>query len=54
MRGIFVAAGPAFKSGGITIPPFENIQIYDTLARVLGVTPVKNDGDPEFAKSVLR
>jgi hypothetical protein len=53
MRGIFVAAGPAFKSG-VTVPAFENIQIYDTLARVLGVTPARNDGDPEFATTVLR
>jgi predicted AlkP superfamily pyrophosphatase or phosphodiesterase len=53
MHGIFVAAGPAFKSG-VTIPPFENINIYDTLAQVLRVTPAANDGDMSFAKSVLR
>jgi hypothetical protein len=53
MHGIFVAAGPAFKSG-VTVPAFENINIYDTLTQVLRVTPAANDGDMEFAKSVLR
>jgi predicted AlkP superfamily pyrophosphatase or phosphodiesterase len=53
MHGIFVAAGPAFKSG-VTIPAFENVNIYDTLSQVLHVTPAANDGDIGFAKTVLR
>jgi predicted AlkP superfamily pyrophosphatase or phosphodiesterase len=53
MRGIFVAAGPAFKTG-VTVPAFENVQIYNMLSRILGATPAKNDGDPAFAQSVLR
>jgi predicted AlkP superfamily pyrophosphatase or phosphodiesterase len=53
MRGIFVAAGPAFKSG-VVVPAFENIHIYDTLARVLGVTPARNDGDPAVSRSMLK
>jgi predicted AlkP superfamily pyrophosphatase or phosphodiesterase len=53
MHGIFVAAGPAFKSG-VTIPAFENVNIYDTLSQVLRVTPAANDGDMSFAKTVLR
>jgi len=53
MHGIFVASGPAFKNG-VTVPPFENINIYDTLAQVLGVPPASNDGDAGWAKSVLR
>lgn len=53
MRGIFVASGPAFKSG-VTVPPFENIHIYGALARVLGLTPAANDGDPRVAESLLR
>jgi hypothetical protein len=53
MRGIFVASGPAFKSG-VTVPPFENIHIYGALARVLGLTPATNDGDPRVAESLLR
>jgi predicted AlkP superfamily pyrophosphatase or phosphodiesterase len=53
MRGIFVASGPAFKSG-VTVPPFENVHIYDALSEVLGVRPAPNDGDPRIARSLLR
>jgi predicted AlkP superfamily pyrophosphatase or phosphodiesterase len=53
MRAIFVATGPAFKSGA-TVPAFENVDIYNALAKVLGVTPAKNDGNPQVAQSLLR
>jgi predicted AlkP superfamily pyrophosphatase or phosphodiesterase len=53
MHGIFAAAGPAFKQG-VTVPAFENVHIYNTLARVLGVTPVPNDGGSDVASSLLR
>jgi len=53
MRGIFIASGPSFKSG-VVLPAFENIHIYDALARALGVTPARNDGDPAVADSMLR
>jgi hypothetical protein len=53
MRGVFVAAGPAFRQGAV-VPAFENIHIYNVLARVLGVTPAPNDGDPDVARSLLR
>ena len=53
MRGVFVAAGPAFKQG-ITVPAFENVNIYNALAQVLGVTPAPNDGNPAIARSLLR
>jgi hypothetical protein len=53
MHGIFVASGPAFKTG-VTVPPFENINIYDALSQVLGVVPANNDGDAAWAKTILR
>ena len=53
MHGIFVAAGPAFKSG-VVLPPFQNIHIYDALAEALGVAPAKNDGDPAIARTMLK
>jgi len=53
MHGIFVASGPAFKTG-VTVPPFENINIYDALSQVLGVPPATNDGDAAWAKSVMK
>jgi predicted AlkP superfamily pyrophosphatase or phosphodiesterase len=53
MRGIFVAAGPAFRSGA-TMPAFENVHIYNALAAALGITPASNDGDLRMAKRMLR
>jgi predicted AlkP superfamily pyrophosphatase or phosphodiesterase len=53
MRGLFVAAGPAFKQGE-TVRPFENIHIYNVLAKVLRVRPAKNDGDDRIARGVLK
>jgi predicted AlkP superfamily pyrophosphatase or phosphodiesterase len=53
MRGIFIAAGPAFKQG-IVVPAFENVHVYDALATALGVKPEKNDGDMAVAKTLLR
>jgi len=50
---VFAAAGPAFKQGA-TVPAFENVHIYNTLARVLGVTPAPNDGGADVATSLLR
>jgi predicted AlkP superfamily pyrophosphatase or phosphodiesterase len=53
MRGLFVAAGPAFKAGR-RVPAFENVDVYNVLAAAMGVEPSPNDGDPEVARSVLR
>ena len=53
MRALFVAAGPAFRQG-VTVPPFENVHIYNALAQVLRVTPAKNDGGTEVARRLLR
>jgi len=53
MRAVFMAAGPAFKKG-VTTPAFENVSIYDVLAKILGVTPAPNDGDPSVVRRVLR
>lgn len=53
MRGIFVAAGPAFKRGA-TVPALENVHIYEALAQILHLTPAQNDGDPAIARTLLR
>ncbi|MSO83622.1 MAG: alkaline phosphatase family protein [Acidobacteria bacterium] len=53
MRGLFVAAGPAFRQGA-TVPAFENVHIYNALAKVLGVAPANNDGDPAVARRLLQ
>lgn len=53
MRGLFVAAGPAFKAG-VVVPAFENVHLYNALAQILGVRPAPNDGDPALARALLR
>lgn len=52
MHGLFVAAGPAFRRG-VTVPPFENVHIYNALAAALQVVPATNDGDCFVANKLV-
>jgi predicted AlkP superfamily pyrophosphatase or phosphodiesterase len=53
MRATFIAHGAAFKKGKV-VEPFENIHIYNLMAKILDLTPAKNDGDFEKVKGFLR
>jgi len=53
MRALFIAAGPAFRQG-VVVKPFENVSLYNVFARILGVTPARNDGDPRVMRKLLR
>ncbi len=53
MQGLFVAAGPAFRRN-VLVPPFENVNVYNAMCLVLGITPAANDGDPAVARALLR
>jgi len=53
MRGVFVAAGPAFRRGA-TVPALENVHIYNALTQVLRLTPARNDGNVAIARALLR
>lgn len=44
MAALFVANGPAFARG-LTVPPFDNVDVYPLLARVLGIKGEPGDGD---------
>lgn len=45
MRVIFYAAGPSFgKHGNILRPMLNNIDIYPTLAHIIGIEPAETDG----------
>ncbi|MEK6285377.1 MAG: ectonucleotide pyrophosphatase/phosphodiesterase [Acidobacteriota bacterium] len=52
MRAIFIAHGSAFKKGAV-IEPFENVQVYNVMTRILGLTPAPNDGNDAVANEVL-
>ncbi len=54
MRGIFIARGPSFKTGGVVIGAVENIHVYNLLCAALKLTPAPNDGDNRLVRSVLR
>lgn len=53
MRAIFLATGPAFRSGYVA-PAFRNIHIYDLIAEILGLTPAPNDGSPDSTAMLRR
>jgi predicted AlkP superfamily pyrophosphatase or phosphodiesterase len=53
MRGLFIAAGPAFKTAA-RIGLLDNISVYNILAHALGVSPAPNQGQPAVETGVLR
>jgi predicted AlkP superfamily pyrophosphatase or phosphodiesterase len=53
MRALFIGRGPAFKTGTV-VEPFPNIDVYNVMAKILNLTPARNDGDDATAKAVLR
>ena len=44
MAAIFIAGGPAFRRG-VVLKPFDNVDVYPLLARLIGVAPQPNDGN---------
>lgn len=53
MRAIFIADGPSFADGKV-VPAIDNVDVYPLLARLLGIEPAPNDGDPEALLPALR
>jgi predicted AlkP superfamily pyrophosphatase or phosphodiesterase len=53
MRAIFIAHGPAFKSG-LVVEPFQNIHIYNLICRILGLRPAPNDGSLDSVRVMLK
>lgn len=53
MRATFIAHNRAFRKGK-TVEPFENVEIYNLMCKILGLTPAPNDGSFEKVKKLLR
>ncbi|WP_133479334.1 ectonucleotide pyrophosphatase/phosphodiesterase [Cognatilysobacter segetis] len=53
MRATFVASGPSFRRG-VVLPVIDNVDVYPMLARIVGVAPQPNDGDPAALLPALR
>ena len=43
MNAIFIANGPDFKAG-VTLPIFDNVNVYDLEMKLIGLKPEHNDG----------
>lgn len=52
MRAIFIAHGPGFRDG-VRVPAIENVDVYPALARLVGIEPAPNDGDPQALAPAL-
>ncbi len=52
MRALFVADGPAFRSGAV-VPPFGSVHVYALLCEVLGVPPNPHDGTLDSVRALL-
>jgi predicted AlkP superfamily pyrophosphatase or phosphodiesterase len=53
MGALFVASGPAFRSG-LVVPPFQNIHVYSLVAEILKLKPAKTDGSLDSVRVLLR
>jgi predicted AlkP superfamily pyrophosphatase or phosphodiesterase len=53
MGALFVASGPAFRSG-VVVKPFQNIHVYDLMAHLLGLRPAPNDGTLDSTRVLLK
>lgn len=43
MAAVFIASGPSFRAG-VVLPPFDNVDVYPLLARLIGVRAEPGDG----------
>jgi predicted AlkP superfamily pyrophosphatase or phosphodiesterase len=53
MMATFVAYGPAFKKSYFA-EAFANVEVYNLMCKILGLTPAKNDGDIANVRGMLR
>lgn len=52
MRALFIGHGPAFKDS-VQVAPFENIELYNVMAGIMGIEPSENDGTPGSLDAIL-
>ena len=52
MHPFFLAVGPAFKHG-ITVEPFESVDIYPLLCHILKIPPAKHEGSLDRVMTLL-
>ena len=52
MKAIFFADGPDIRSG-VTLPSFENVNVYPLITKILGLETPTVDGQPSVLAPVL-
>jgi len=52
MATIFIASGPAFKSGEV-VPAFSSLHLYELMAHLLDLEPAENDGTLNEVKRIM-
>ncbi len=53
MAALFIASGPDVRATG-TLAPFDNVNVYPLLARLIGVTARANDGDAAVLAAIVK
>ena len=53
MKAIFLAAGPDIRTG-VKLDTFQNVDVYDFVAKLLGLTPAPNDGSLQPLQKALK
>jgi alkaline phosphatase D len=53
MRAIFYAEGPDIRRGA-TVEPFENVNLYPFIAKILGLSIGPVDGDLKVLQGILQ
>ena len=53
MRATFIGYGPVFKRGFVA-KPFESVDVYNLMSKILKIEPAKNDGKWKRIKQVLK
>lgn len=52
-HAVFYAWGPAFKEN-LTVPSFENIEVYNVITQILRLKALPNDGTGKLARKILK
>jgi len=53
MRALFIGHGPAFKRARV-VEPFDNVDVYNVMAKILKLKPAPNDGNKSTIRALLR
>ncbi len=53
MQATFIGHGEAFKKGFIA-EPFENVEVYNVMCKILNLKPASNDGKINLSSQILR